>query len=74
VLNSEKASEEINYGGLWGPLNQKPDPFSLPRATDGDGFSLELLDPAADPNGLSEKDAWRPSLTIGGSPGQVAGL
>jgi hypothetical protein len=30
VLNSEKASEEINYGGLWGPLNQKPDPFSLP--------------------------------------------
>ena len=44
------------------------------RATDGDGFSLEIVDPAADPNELSQKDAWLPSAALGGSPGQVAGL
>jgi hypothetical protein len=43
-------------------------------ATDGDGFSLELLDPTVDPKRLSEKDVWRPSVSVGGSPGQLAGL
>ncbi len=39
-------------------------------STDGDGLSLELADVQnADPNGLSEKEAWHPSLDVGGSPG-----
>jgi hypothetical protein len=38
--------------------------------TDGAGFSLTVVDPATvDPNGLSEKEAWRPSAVMGGSPG-----
>ncbi|MEN6423836.1 MAG: CotH kinase family protein [Phycisphaerales bacterium] len=38
--------------------------------TDGDGFSLTVVDPgAADPNALEEQDAWRPSTHFGGSPG-----
>jgi hypothetical protein len=40
------------------------------RSTDGDGFSLTLVDPAAtDPNDLGERSAWRPSPDPGGSPG-----
>jgi len=39
-------------------------------STDGDGLSLEVADvPTADPNCLSEKNTWRPSLDVGGSPG-----
>ncbi len=39
-------------------------------STDGDGFSLIVIDPSvADPNALGEKDAWRPSTYWGGSPG-----
>jgi len=38
--------------------------------TDGAGFSLTVVDPATvDPNGLSERQAWRPSAMTGGSPG-----
>ncbi|MBN2130968.1 MAG: CotH kinase family protein, partial [Sedimentisphaerales bacterium] len=38
--------------------------------TDGLGFSLTVKDPAAiEPNGLDNKSAWRPSTSIGGSPG-----
>ncbi len=38
--------------------------------TDGMGFSLTLRDPATvDPNGLSRKEAWRPSAYAGGSAG-----
>ena len=38
--------------------------------TDGEGFSLTIIDPA-EPNrdGWSQKDSWRPSAYIGGSPG-----
>ena len=37
--------------------------------TDGDGLSLEVVDVAhADPNRFSEKQTWRPSLDLGGSP------
>ncbi len=40
------------------------------KATDGDGFSLTVKDPAAtDPNALNEKTSWRPSTNPGGSPG-----
>ena len=38
--------------------------------TDGLGFSLTVTDPiATEPNGLSDKRAWRPSAYAGGSPG-----
>ncbi|UCD50599.1 MAG: lamin tail domain-containing protein [Phycisphaerales bacterium] len=38
--------------------------------TDGQGFSLTVAEPArVDPNGLGDKDAWRPSAAVGGSPG-----
>jgi len=39
--------------------------------TDGLGFSLTVKDPAnTDPNSLSDKGNWRPSATVGGSPGE----
>ena len=38
--------------------------------TDGDGFSLTIIDPnAADVNNWCVKDSWRPSAYVGGSPG-----
>ncbi len=38
--------------------------------TDGDGYSLTIVNPDnPDPNSWSEKDNWRPSAYIGGSPG-----
>jgi len=38
--------------------------------TDGEGFSLTIIDPASsDPNSWSQKDAWRASAYINGSPG-----
>jgi hypothetical protein len=38
--------------------------------TDGEGFSLSIIDPAnPDPNSWGEKDSWRPSAYLGGSPG-----
>ena len=40
-------------------------------STDGRGYSLVAVDPAAaDPNAFSDKALWRPSLSIGGSPGR----
>ncbi len=41
-------------------------------ATDGKGYSLVANDPAdTDPNGWSQKAAWRPSASRGGSPGRA---
>ncbi|MHC5061248.1 MAG: lamin tail domain-containing protein [Planctomycetota bacterium] len=38
--------------------------------TDGDGFSLTVKDPNnADPNNWDDKQTWRPSAAVGGSPG-----
>ena len=38
--------------------------------TDGDGFSLTIIDPTAtDPNLWDTKDGWQPSAMIDGSPG-----
>jgi len=38
--------------------------------TDGDGFSLTIIDPLnPDPNSWDEKDSWRASVYVGGSPG-----
>ncbi|MBI9016243.1 MAG: lamin tail domain-containing protein [Phycisphaerae bacterium] len=36
--------------------------------TDGDGFSLSVIDANAN-NDLNEKSSWRPSSIVGGSPG-----
>lgn len=38
--------------------------------TDGEGFSLTIIDPLADPLLWGEKEHWRPSTTVGGSPGR----
>jgi len=39
--------------------------------TDGDGFSLTIIDPAnTDPYGWNEKDSWRASAYLSGSPGE----
>ncbi|MHC4302362.1 MAG: lamin tail domain-containing protein [Planctomycetota bacterium] len=38
--------------------------------TDGKGYSLTIIDPNnSDSNSWSEKDSWRPSANVGGSPG-----
>ena len=38
--------------------------------TDGGGFSLTIINPnASDPNLWDDKDGWRPSAAVGGSPG-----
>ncbi|UCG58177.1 MAG: lamin tail domain-containing protein [Phycisphaerales bacterium] len=38
--------------------------------TDGTGFSLTIKDPVnTEPNQWSDKSAWRPSASLGGSPG-----
>jgi hypothetical protein len=38
--------------------------------TDGEGYSLTIIDPAnSDPNSWDEKDSWRASVYINGSPG-----
>ncbi len=39
-----------------------------PVAADGDGFSLVLVNPLADPN---QSSAWRTSATLGGNPGSL---
>ncbi|MCP4610182.1 MAG: lamin tail domain-containing protein, partial [Planctomycetes bacterium] len=39
--------------------------------TDGDGFSLTVIDPVnTDPSGWNEKDSWRGSAYLSGSPGE----
>jgi hypothetical protein len=37
--------------------------------TDGDGYSLVIIDPTADVATWNSGAAWRPSLVVGGSPG-----
>ncbi len=40
-------------------------------STDGQGFSLVVKDPRADPNTLENRSAWRPGAKMGGSPGSL---
>ena len=50
--------QDFKYGDDWRPI------------TDGEGFSLTIIDPFnPDPNSWDEKDSWRASAYIGGSPG-----
>lgn len=48
---------EIQYRDKWHPT------------TDGDGFSLVLVDPLSSPDSWKSPEAWRPSREINGSPG-----
>ncbi|MBN2313504.1 MAG: lamin tail domain-containing protein [Sedimentisphaerales bacterium] len=49
---------DFNYSDGWRSL------------TDGEGFSLTMIDPThSDPSRWDEKDAWRASASMGGSPG-----
>jgi hypothetical protein len=52
---------ELGYSDDWFP------------STDSDGFSLTLVDSQRDPAAWSKPAAWRPSATIGGSPGRNDG-
>lgn len=47
----------FSYKDTWYPL------------TDGEGFSLSIVDPQADVSLWEQKAGWRPSTTFGGSPG-----
>ena len=41
------------------------------KNTDGRGYSLTVKDPRiTDANSLNDKNAWRPSMAVGGSPGR----
>jgi hypothetical protein len=41
------------------------------KSTDGRGYSLTVVNPkATDANSLNDKNAWRPSTAVGGSPGR----
>lgn len=56
----DAANEEIvdfRYDDDWFPI------------TDGEGFSLTLVDESVDVDLLSEANVWRPSSFLGGSPG-----
>ena len=44
------------------------DPTWYP-GTDGNGFSLVVVEPTDDPSGLSDKSAWQAGGAIGGTPG-----
>ena len=62
VLNGPGSSGillDFTYNDTWYPI------------TDGQGYSLVAIDPAADPATLSNRSAWRPSNTSGGLPGQA---
>ncbi len=58
---NDQVVQQFAYDDAWQPL------------TDGGGFSLEVLDPSApDLSRWNQKDAWRKSALIGGSPGRLS--
>lgn len=67
-----------NSGGtlsLAGPLGEPIQEFTYDdswyRTTDGQGFSLTVLDDRAPANRWSQASNWRPSLAAGGTPGRA---
>ena len=67
----DNAGERITLSDAVGRMIQdfsyEDDWYSL---TDGEGFSLTVIDPVnSDLNSWNEKDAWRPSAYLEGSPG-----
>ncbi|MDP4996218.1 MAG: lamin tail domain-containing protein, partial [Akkermansiaceae bacterium] len=51
--------QEFTYDDTWHPL------------TDGDGYSLTLIDPTADVSTWSTRNSWRASAAVGGTPGEA---
>lgn len=74
------APANLSNGGerivLSGPLGEVLQDFEYsdlppwPTKADGEGWSLEIIDPLADP---SDPANWRASATVGGSPGSAGG-
>ncbi|MHC4214682.1 MAG: lamin tail domain-containing protein, partial [Planctomycetota bacterium] len=71
-------SGSLNNGGerieLEDPIGQTIHNFRYSddwrENTDGVGYSLTIINPAnSDPNSWDEKDSWRPSAYVNGSPG-----
>jgi hypothetical protein len=62
---------------LVGPIGQVLLEFRFDDAwyaeTDGEGHSLVLADPAIGVDRLGEKESWKPSQDLGGSPGRADG-
>ncbi|MGJ8642226.1 MAG: lamin tail domain-containing protein [Luteolibacter sp.] len=52
--------QEFTYDDLWYPL------------TDGDGYSLTIVDPTADVSTWSTSTSWRASAAVGGTPGEAS--
>jgi hypothetical protein len=63
--SGETITLEDPAGGLIQALTYSQDWY---RETDGDGFSLAVVDPALD---ASDPANWRSSALVGGSPGEV---
>ncbi len=62
----ERVRLEDGLGGVIDDFRYRDGWYDI---TDGLGFSLTVRDSSADPNSLSEKKLWRPSASVGGSPG-----
>ena len=61
LLANGRTLLEVTYDDDWYP------------ETDGDGASLEIIDVfAADLGSWSHQAAWRPSMVLGGTPGQMS--
>lgn len=60
-------------GSLGEPVLQAKYEDSWYPETDGQGYSLVLVDPKSDPATWITKEAWKPSAEIGGSPGRADG-
>ncbi|HEY7117651.1 MAG TPA: lamin tail domain-containing protein [Tepidisphaeraceae bacterium] len=60
---------------LEGPAGQQILDFSYNNGwypqTDGQGFSLVIINPSGDPNTWGDKDSWRASQPPNGAPGQA---
>jgi hypothetical protein len=61
---------------LEGPAGQLIQDFSYSDTwytqTDGDGYSLVIIDANAPVSTWNQKESWRPSTAVGGEPGQTA--
>jgi hypothetical protein len=58
VMSGDEVIQQFAYSDEWY------------RATDGDGYTLEIIDASgADLASWGQKSSWRPSIQLGGSPG-----
>ena len=64
----ETGSFAVPASSLWGLVS---DFGGLDKIMDGIGFSLTIKDPTStDSNSWDKKAGWRPSASVGGSPGE----